>query len=67
VIGKELEIYGSHGMAAADYPPLLALVADRTLRPDRLVGRVVGLEEAGAALAAMSEPPTGPGMTVVEL
>ena len=26
VIGRELEIYGSHGLAAADYRPLLELV-----------------------------------------
>ena len=30
VVAHELEIYGSHGMAAADYPPMLALVADGT-------------------------------------
>ena len=35
-------VHGSHGMAAADYPGLLALVVAGTLRPDLLVGRVVG-------------------------
>jgi alcohol dehydrogenase len=67
VVAQELEIYGSHGMAAADYPPMLALVADGTLRPDLLVGAVVGLEEAGPALAAMSAPAATAGMTVVRL
>jgi D-arabinose 1-dehydrogenase-like Zn-dependent alcohol dehydrogenase len=43
VVAQELEIYGSHGMAARDYPAMLALVADGTLRPGDLVGRVVGL------------------------
>ncbi len=65
VVAQELVIHGSHGMAAADYPPLLALVAEGTLRPDLLVGAVVPLEEAGAALAAMSAPATAAGMTVV--
>jgi D-arabinose 1-dehydrogenase-like Zn-dependent alcohol dehydrogenase len=65
VIARELEIYGSHGMAARDYPPMLAQVADGTLRPGRLVGAVIGLEQAGAALAAMDGPPTTAGMTVV--
>jgi alcohol dehydrogenase len=67
VVAKELEIYGSHGMAAADYPAMLELVADGTLRPDLLVGEVVGLEAAGAALAAMDRPAPFAGMTVVEI
>ena len=66
VIAHELEIYGSHGMAARDYPPMLALIAEGTLRPDRLVGTVIGLEAAGPALAAMGEPSTSAGMTVIE-
>jgi alcohol dehydrogenase len=65
VIAQELSIHGSHGMAAADYPPLLALVADGTLRPDLLVSTVIGLEDAPAALTAMDHPPTEPGMTVI--
>jgi D-arabinose 1-dehydrogenase-like Zn-dependent alcohol dehydrogenase len=67
VVAQELEVYGSHGMAAADYPPMLDLVADGTLRPDRLVGEVIGLESAGAALAAMDLPATATGITVVSL
>ena len=39
VVARELEIYGSHGMAAREYPAMLAQVADRTLRPDLLIGR----------------------------
>jgi threonine dehydrogenase-like Zn-dependent dehydrogenase len=65
VIARELEIYGSHGMAAGDYPSMLAQVADGTLRPGLLVGEVIGLEQAGAALAAMDGPATTAGMTVV--
>jgi alcohol dehydrogenase len=67
VIAKELEIYGSHGMAARDYPGLIDLVTAGTLHPDRLVGSVVGLEGAGVALAAMSGPPARAGITVVRL
>jgi len=66
VIARELEIYGSHGMAAHEYPAMLALVVDRTLRPERLVGRVIALADAGAALATMDRP-SSPGMTVIEL
>jgi alcohol dehydrogenase len=67
VVAQELEIYGSHGMAAADYPAMLAMVADGTLRPDLLVGTVIGLDGAGEALAAMDRPASAAGMTVIEL
>jgi alcohol dehydrogenase len=67
VVAKEIEIYGSHGMAARDYPAMLDLVASGAVRPDRLVGSVIGLGEAGAALAAMSRPATTAGVTVVRL
>ena len=67
VVAKELEIHGSHGMAARDYPALLELVDSRVLRPDLLVGQEVGLDEAGAALAAMSQPAIRAGITVVRL
>ena len=61
------EIYGSHGMAARDYPPMMAMVADGTLRPGLLIGAVIGLEGVGQALAAMDEFSVTAGMTVVGL
>lgn len=67
VIAKELEIYGSHGMAARDYAGMLELVASGALQPERLVGEVIGLAEAGAALAGMSAPASGHGVTVIQL
>lgn len=67
VVARELEIHGSHGMAARDYPALLALVESATLRPDLLVGQVVALEEAGAVLAAMSQPAVKAGITVIDV
>jgi D-arabinose 1-dehydrogenase-like Zn-dependent alcohol dehydrogenase len=67
VIGRELEIYGSHGMAARDYPAMMAMVADGTLRPGAVIGQVIGLEEIGQALAAMDGPGLAAGMTVAKL
>ena len=67
VIAKELEIYGSHGMAARDYPRMLALVASGALQPDRLVGEIIGLADAGAALGSMSAPAPGHGVTVIRM
>jgi alcohol dehydrogenase len=64
VIAGELELLGSHGMAAWRYPELLGLVAAGRLRPGDLVTGSIGLDEAGSALAAMGDaPPTG--ITVV--
>jgi D-arabinose 1-dehydrogenase-like Zn-dependent alcohol dehydrogenase len=67
VVAYELAIHGSHGLAAAGYPALLSLVADGTLRPELLVGKVIGLADAPAALMAMDHPPTSAGMTVIAL
>lgn len=65
VIALELELLGSHGMAAHDYPGLLALVESGRLRPDLLVTRRISLDEAGGALEAMGEPGYPAGVTVV--
>ena len=67
VVARELEIYGSHGMAAREYPPMLALIEDGTLRPGDLVGEVIALEDAGRALAALDHPRLQAGMTVVRV
>jgi alcohol dehydrogenase len=66
-IAEELELFGSHGMPAGDYPEMLALVASGALDVRRLVGRVIALDDAPTALVAMSSPPAQPGMTVVDL
>ena len=65
VIAWELEVYGSHGMAAHEYPAMLARIASGELDPSRLVGRTISLDEAPAALAALGDGTGGPGMTVV--
>ncbi len=67
VVAQELSIHGSHGMPAHQYGDLLGLVTSGRIDPSELVGRVIGLDEAGAALAAMSEPAGSAGMTVVRL
>ena len=64
VLTRELQVLGSHGMAAHEYPAMLSLVASGALRPDLLVGRTVGLAEAGQALVDIG---TTPGITVVEI
>ncbi|MEV5311544.1 MULTISPECIES: zinc-dependent alcohol dehydrogenase family protein [unclassified Streptomyces] len=61
----ELELLGSHGMAAHTYPPMLELVRAGTLRPDLLVTSAIPLSAAPDALAAMGTAP-GAGVTVIE-
>ncbi|NNG36409.1 zinc-binding dehydrogenase [Nakamurella aerolata] len=62
VIAWELSVFGSHGMAAADYPALLELVRSRTLRPDALLGEPVDLADA-APLIVNGTPA---GITVLD-
>ncbi|MFH9893364.1 alcohol dehydrogenase catalytic domain-containing protein [Streptomyces luteogriseus] len=64
-IALELELLGSHGMAAHGYPPMLELVRSGVLRPDLLVTSTIALDEVPAALAAMGTAP-GAGATVIE-
>ncbi len=67
VIARELEMLGAHGMPARDYAGLLELVLSYRLDLARLIGRVIGLDGAGAALAALGGPPAYAGVTVVDL
>lgn len=67
VVARELEVLGSHGMPAGDYPAMLDLIARGVLDPRRLVGAVIDLAEAPAALSAMDGPTGTGGVTVVRL
>ncbi|MFF4484932.1 zinc-dependent alcohol dehydrogenase family protein [Streptomyces sp. NPDC001544] len=64
-IALELELLGSHGMAAQRYPGMLELVRAGVLRPDLLVTSTIPLDAAPAALAAMGTAP-GAGVVVIE-
>jgi alcohol dehydrogenase len=65
VVGCELQVVGSHGMAAAEYPAMLAMIIDGRLRPQRLVGSVISLDEAGQAMMAMDQlTASRPGIVV---
>ncbi len=68
VVARELEVIGSHGMPAVDYPGLLAMISAGRLAPGALVGRTVGLEQAGVELMAMDAPvPSAAGLVVAVL
>lgn len=65
VIGWELDLLGSHGMAAVDYPGMMDLVERDVLRPGLLVERTVGLAEAAALLPRFDSAVVA-GVTVVD-
>ncbi|MFS0795503.1 zinc-dependent alcohol dehydrogenase family protein [Microbacterium sp. 1P10AE] len=64
-IAWELDLLGSHGMAAVDYPEMLDLIARGVLRPQDLVERVVGLREAAEMLPRMDTAAPA-GMTMID-
>jgi alcohol dehydrogenase len=64
VIAWELNLLGSHGMAARDYPEMLALVASGALDPSLLVKREVGIEVGAVALKDLDKQVTG-GITII--
>jgi threonine dehydrogenase-like Zn-dependent dehydrogenase len=64
VIARELQVLGSHGMAAHDYPRLLALVGSGRFPLSALVRRTLPLEAGPGALAEVATAATA-GVTVL--
>lgn len=65
VIMGELEILGSRGMPASDYPRVFELIASADLGLGRLVTATVDLDHASEVLEAMSGF-SGVGVTVID-
>jgi alcohol dehydrogenase len=65
VIARELEILGSHGMQAYRYPEMLKMIGDGRLRPGRLIGRTIALDDAPNALANLNTD-TGVGISIIQ-
>ena len=53
VISRELEIRGSHGMQAFRYADMMAMIENGVLKPEKLIGRRLSLDQAPEALMAM--------------
>lgn len=64
-IAWELDLLGSHGMAAVDYPRMLALITSGALRPQDLIERVISLAEAAALLPTL-DTASPAGMTMID-
>jgi alcohol dehydrogenase len=65
VIARELEILGSHGIQAYQYPRLFEMIRAERLRPSLLVGKTISLEESLLALTEMDSF-KGSGVTVID-
>jgi alcohol dehydrogenase len=65
VIAWELDLLGSHGMAATDYPAMMQLIQQGLLQPQRLVERTIGLDEAATLLPRFDHSRVA-GMTIVD-
>jgi alcohol dehydrogenase len=65
VVANELQVLGSHGMQAHRYPQLLAMITEGTLRPEQLIGRTIGLDQAAEALVTMDRF-SNPGVSVID-
>jgi alcohol dehydrogenase len=53
VIGRELELCGSHGMQAGKYGDMLAMIVSGRLNPSALIGKTITLAEAPRELESM--------------
>ncbi|TVQ04018.1 MAG: alcohol dehydrogenase, partial [Roseinatronobacter sp.] len=64
VYQKNLALYGTRGMPAHKYPSLLGMIAGGLVDFTPMIGREVGLSQAGAELAAFNGP-MPPGVAVI--
>lgn len=64
VIARELELLGSHGMAAHAYPRMMEMILDGRLAPDQLIARTIGLEAVPAELPALATQSAG-GVVII--
>ncbi|HRH44249.1 MAG TPA: zinc-dependent alcohol dehydrogenase family protein [Pyrinomonadaceae bacterium] len=65
VIANELEIIGSHGMQAYKYPEMLEMIRQGKLKPEKLIGKTISLEESIEELVNMNSF-NGTGVMVID-
>jgi len=65
VVGRELEILGSHGMQAHRYPEMMEMILDGRLQPQHLLTRTITLSEIPQALPEMGHAKEA-GVAVVD-
>jgi alcohol dehydrogenase len=65
VIGRELEVLGTHGMQAHRYPEMMEMIINGHLEPGRLVTRTLSLLDISEALPEMGTMQSQ-GVTIVD-
>jgi len=65
IIANELEVLGSHGMQAYEYPALLSMIRTGKLSPEKLVQKRIHLEESTEELVNMDNF-SETGITVID-
>jgi alcohol dehydrogenase len=65
VYARQISLFGTRGIAASRFSPLLGMIAAGRLDPARMITRRIGLSEADAALRAM-DGYAGVGVTVID-
>jgi alcohol dehydrogenase len=65
IIANELEILGSHGMQSHKYPALLAMIQAGKVFPEKLIGKIISLEESLDELINMDSF-NGTGVMVID-
>lgn len=66
VVGKELEVFGSHGMQPFEYGRMLRMISDGQLQPNELISDVITLQQGAELLAQFDQFPN-PSITVIEM
>jgi alcohol dehydrogenase len=64
VISHELQLFGTHGLAAHSYPALLCEIEAGVLAPQRLIAGSINLAQACEALMRIGHQP-GAGITMI--
>ena len=54
VIAKELQLIGSHGMQAHQYPKMMEWISSGKMHPEKLLGKIITLEESCQALTDLN-------------
>ena len=65
VIAHELELFGSHGMQAHDYPAMMRMIESGALHPEKLISRTISLDDTPAELIQMDSF-QHVGVTIIE-
>jgi len=66
VIAKELQVIGSHGMQAHQYPEMMQWISSGKIHPEKLLGRMITLEESCRELTDLNSF-RNTGVTVIRL